>query len=70
MKTTNSNTRPLEFYTYSTPKVRIYWNGHMQPKAFLSAVEAKQWIEAYAGNVGTFQIKAEGITVLELKYNF
>jgi hypothetical protein len=61
--------RPLEYYTYSTPVIRIVWNGRVQPIGYKSAIEAKQAIEAIVPKFGRYQIQVptmEGMILLSV----
>ena len=52
-------TRPLSYYTYSSARVHITWNGHVQPVGyFKSATAANRWINDndFYGNLDRYRI--------------
>jgi len=48
--------KPLNYYVYETPKIRVTWNGKVQPIMFKTAAEALAYIQGQTFNFGTWAI--------------
>lgn len=48
--------KSLEYYQYSVPRIKIRWNGKDQPGMYKTAIEAKNVIDGYVMNFGSFEI--------------